>query len=353
MIFCEGFFYMYFCTMKIMKSIFKFIGILFLLFLIYVVVMIGYGMATDYQPESIVQLESTKHSDDLVIEDSTLSSSGDRMVISPEEAVKKNISGGANFLKSKPTDFYLLQEVDMESKRSYYINQYDAFSKNLEGYNAVFSKNFDVAHIPIPVFEPWNSYGTALSGLGTFSKYKPLKSTRYDLPGKFHFPDYLFQLDRCAAVHRFDLESQKELIVINIHNSAYDKGGNMKKKQMAFLKELIIKEYEKGNYVIAGGDWNQCPPGFEFDTFKKLDIKKESFFNISADYLPEEWQWVYDPTTPTSRSLKTTYKKGETFIGLIDFFLVSPNIEILEVKGQNMDYEYSDHQPVRMEVKLK
>ena len=259
----------------------------------------------------------------------------------------------ANFLKSNPTDFYLLQEVDRDSKRSYYIDQFDTFSKQLENYNAIFSKNFDVAYVPIPVFEPWNCYGTALSGLGTFSKYKPLESIRYDLPGKFHFPDYIFQLDRCAAVHRYDLASEKELIVINIHNSAYDKGGKMKKKQMAFLKDLVVKEYKKGNYVIAGGDWNQCPPDLAFDKFKKLDIKSQAHFNIPKDYLPENWQWVYDETTPTSRSLKTKYIKGETFTGLIDFFMVSPNVEVLEIKGQNMDYEYSDHQPVRMEVKLK
>ena len=46
-------------------------------------------------------------------------------------------------------------------------------------------------------------------------------------------------------------------------------------------------------------------------------------------------------------------QKGKTFTTLIDFYLVSPNVEILEVKTIDLDFKYSDHQPISLKVKLK
>jgi len=74
--------------------------------------------------------------------------------------------------------------------------------------------------------------------------------------------------------------------------------------------------------------------------------------NIKKDFLPIDWQWAYDPTTPTIRSTSTPYESGKTFVGLIDYFLVSPNIKILETKGINLDFKYSDHQPVFMKIQI-
>ena len=44
---------------------------------------------------------------------------------------------------------------------------------------------------------------------------------------------------------------------------------------------------------------------------------------------------------------------GKTFVTLIDFYLVSPNIRVEEVKGINIKFRYSDHQPVRLKVSLE
>ena len=53
----------------------------------------------------------------------------------------------------------------------------------------------------------------------------------------------------------------KELVMINTHNEAFD-AGEIRTAQMSFLKDFVQSEYNKGNYVIAAGDWNQSPPGF-------------------------------------------------------------------------------------------
>ena len=55
---------------------------------------------------------------------------------------------------------------------------------------------------------------------------------------------------------------------------------------------------------------------------------------------------------PTNRKTASPYNKEETFITLIDFFLISPNVKMRQVKGIRQDFQFSDHQPVWMEVEL-
>jgi endonuclease/exonuclease/phosphatase family metal-dependent hydrolase len=139
--------------------------------------------------------------------------------------------------------------------------------------------------------------------------------------------------------------------VINIHNSAYD-DGSLKAQQMVFLQELFLREYAKGNYVIAGGDWNQCPPFFAYDRFMPGQGQGYEQQNVNPDLLPADWQWVYDPTVPTNRKVSDPFVKGQTFVTLIDFFLVSPNIRVTKARGIDLGFQFSDHQPVWMEVEL-
>lgn len=49
-------------------------------------------------------------------------------------------------------------------------------------------------------------------------------------------------------------------MLVNLHLEAYDDGEG-KIAQTKQLREFIQSEYEKGNYVIAGGDLNQVFPG--------------------------------------------------------------------------------------------
>lgn len=162
------------------------------------------------------------------------------------------------------------------------------------------------------------------------------------------------QLDRCILLQKYNVQNGKQLILLNVHNSAHDKDGSLKAQERTFIKDLIIKEYEKGNYIIAGGDWNECPPNFPFNTFKSSgDTEGYESRNVPLDFMPEDWLWVYDPTMPTNRSVRDPYQPSKTFTTLIDYFLVSPNVQVRNVKGINQAFQSSDHQSVWMEVQLK
>lgn len=362
--------------MKILKNTLKIIGGIIGLFFLYVMIVILHGTVTDYQPEEKITVEITGKATQKVIEDSIISLvtwnvgfgglgakdlffyddngtlSTSHPVISPKENSNNNQKGMADFVKNTKVDFYLFQEVDKDAKRSYHNNQYEMLEKEAPNYVGTFATNYKVKRVPLPVLQFWNTLGKVESGLASYSKYETKEATRYQFPGNYSWPMRVFQLDRCFLVNRFDTKNGKELVVINTHNSAYDKGGVLKKQQTAYLKKYITSEYEKGNYVIVGGDWNQCPPYFPFDKLMPGKGKGYETLNIDADYLPEDWLWVYDPLMPTNRKSSEVYNEGETFTTLIDFFLISPNITVEKVKAINQHFEFSDHQPVYVELRL-
>jgi endonuclease/exonuclease/phosphatase family metal-dependent hydrolase len=347
------------------------------MFALYFGVILVYGTLTDYQPEVFLKIKPSQKSDQQEIADSVISLmtwnlgygglgaeatffynrstlyAGKMMVRSSKPLVEKYFKGTSSAPERWKADIYLFQEVDSSSKRSYYLNQYEALMQHAKGQFAAYFPNFVVKRVPAPLLEPWRAFGEVNSGLATISKYQPYATERWQLPGKFPWPTRLFMLDRCLGVTRFNLKNGKKLIVINIHNEAFDGEGTIKKLQMAFLKTMLLQEYQKGNYVIAGGDWNTGPPFFPVDRFIKGKTPSDyTTQGIDSAFLPEDWRWIYDPTLPSNRANSQAYVKGETFVTLLDFFLVSPNVQVTSVKCIDQQFRDSDHQPVWMEAKL-
>lgn len=276
---------------------------------------------------------------------------GGKMVSAPKANVDKNYAGVEKFLKEqRGIDFTLLQEVDFGSKRSQFLEQVNLLSNTFSDKNLCTAINYNVQYIPIPFTNPM---GRVKSGLATLSKYESTENTRYQFPGNFSWPKSLYFLDRCFLLQRFPARNGKELIIINTHNSAYD-DGSLKKKQMEYLKNVLDEEYQKGNFVIVGGDWNQLPPGFDPTTFAKPGQDAKVYERaISFDYMPEGWTWAYDPRVATNRKLEKPYDRLKTKTTVIDFYLLSPNIRLKEVNGIDLDFQFSDHQPVKMDILLE
>jgi len=271
-----------------------------------------------------------------------------KMVISPEAWVRKYFDGiKATVAKEAGTDFIFMQEVDRKSKRSYGINMEEGIHEALPEHSSYFATNFDVKYLPFPWTQP---LGRIYSGLQTLTNRQPTETKRYALPGISDFPRKLFYLERCLMVQRYALKNGKELIAVNIHLEAYDDGG-VKRAQMKLMKELLEKEYAKGNYVVIGGDWNIAPPSFNVHTWEK---EKEDdalyLMNNDSTYI-EGWKYAYDGTVPTNRKNNHAFNE-KTFTTVIDYFYVSPNVEIVEVKGVDAGFKNSDHNPVKMTVKL-
>ncbi len=265
-----------------------------------------------------------------------------------EDRVKRNMKGISNTLSSYlEFDFILLQEVDEASKRSYRINEYEAIKELFYGYSAVFGKNYDVGFVPVPVNEPM---GKVTSGLMTLSKSEPGRVERHSFPGNYSWPMSLFMLDRCFLMNRYQVNNGHELIIINTHNSAYD-DGSLRAQQMSFLRDMLLAEYQKGNYVIVGGDWNQTPYGFE-PTLPHHQFDTINLSYVNKDFPDADWTWAFDPKMPTNRRVAVPYNRSTSLTTVIDYYLLSPNIKLEAVSTIDVDFRYSDHQPVELKVRL-
>ena len=350
-----------------MKSFFKYLfGLIGLALLVFISLLI-YLALMDYKPEPLESVEQGGQSIESPVDSNLYLMSwnigygglfasqdffydGGEFVRPTKKTYEANEKATQSFFSGfSHADFILLQEMDRHSKRSWWNDQVKEMHARLEGnFSYSFARNYDCKFVPAPYFGPY--MGRVLGGLATFHKYTPSYAMRHDFPGSYSFPTNLAMLDRCFMVERFPAPGGKELVIINTHNSAYD-DGSMKADEMAALKNFLTEEEETGNWIIVGGDWNQCPPGFDPLKFKKEEAEY-SQTNIPADYMPG-WTWAYDGETPTNRKVSAPYNPDTTFTTVIDFFLLSPNVELRNVHGIDMGFKYSDHQPVEIEVTLR
>lgn len=274
---------------------------------------------------------------------------GGKMMRPEESKVQAYFDGILNQLEDTSVDFVMLQEVDSHSKRSYYLDQVSFLKAQLYKSNPYshFAFNYKVNYIPQPWTEPM---GMVNSGLLTLSSIQPYKVERHQLPGAFGFPKQLFFLRRCLLIYYIRLDNGKDLVMINVHNSAYDDSGKLKKQEMDYLKNIINTEDKKGNYIVSGGDWNQCPPDFKYNTLAKG--KEGDYFQTNVEPLVENGQWIYDPKIATNRKNDKAFDAQKTFTTIIDFYWVSKNISVDTCVGVNQNFKYSDHQPVMIKFKL-
>lgn len=261
-----------------------------------------------------------------------------------------NLESITAFLAEQNTDVLMMQELDIKSTRSYNINELEYMKTAFQDYSSTFGQNYKVPWVPIPLLEPM---GTANSGLVTFSRYMTSEAARYQYPGSEAWPVQLFELDRCFIENRISVDGGKELILINSHLSAFDKGGEIRKKQLDFLKSHINDEYSKGNYIIVGGDWNHQLPGTDASLFKAAEDWPFWLQKLPEDFTPPDFQWGVDKNVPSNRTVAKAYVSGENFLSVIDGFLVSPNIKIKSVQGHDLGFENSDHNPVKGVFVLK
>lgn len=271
--------------------------------------------------------------------------------VKPKQSqVLENVGGILSILQEQNADICLLQEVDRDSTRTYKMEQGVAYRTQLERlFFTTSALNYSCDFVPYP----WPPIGKVHSGVQTLSGFTIDRAERIALPCPFKWPVSTANLKRCLLVSYVPLEnSDKQLVLVNLHLEAYDDGEG-KIIQTKMLMEFLTAEYEKGNYVIAGGDFNQTFPG----ALDAYPIKNTDFWTpgvLESDILPEGWQFAYDLTVPSCRLLNQPYdpESPDTQSYVIDGFILSPNVEVKKVETLDAQFTYTDHNPVILEAAL-
>lgn len=268
-----------------------------------------------------------------------------------KDSVLNNLSSMEDVLASLNPDVIYVQEIDVNSSRTYGIDETEDFKSKFASYSTAFAKNFDVFFIPYPI----PPMGRMEAGIQTLSKYEITTADRIALPSPFSWPSRVGNLKRCLLVSRVPIEgSDKEFVFVNLHLEAYDDGAG-KAAQTALLANFIQEEYEKGNYVVAGGDFNQTFSNVDTSAYPVLgeDYWKAGLINV--DDFAEGWQFVMDNSHPTCRSLDRPYEgyTGEFQFYMLDGFIVSKNLKVNTIETIDENFENTDHNPVLLKVTIE
>ena len=268
------------------------------------------------------------------------------------ESVKECIAGASAAVAAMDCDFILFQEVDTDSTRSYHINQANILTDEFSDYSSSFASNYHSSFLMYPFTEP---HGASNAGILTLSRYNITSAVRRSLPISESLTKFL-DLDRCYSKSRIPVEGGKELVIYNVHMSAYGGSPEIREAQMTMLFNDMNEEYLKGNYCIAGGDYNHDLLGNSVELLNGASTPDFEWAQPLPEELMPEGISVCDgytsPLAPTCRNCDVPYVEGN-FTIIVDGFIVSDNIEVKILENVNLSFAYSDHNPVKMEFILK
>ena len=273
---------------------------------------------------------------------------GSKVQPDSKDVVETNLAGISDILKSQNADFYFLQEVDIDAKRSFHINEREYYENALD-MSSIYACNFKCDFVPYPI----PPIGKVEAGLLTMTDYQVESAKRIKLAESFSWPVKTCNLKRCMLETRIPIEgTDKELVLINFHLEAYDSGEG-KKMQSQMLADKLQEEYQAGNYVIAGGDFNQTFEGV--DKYEIHDTDSWVPGTVYKEDLPEGFDFAVADNAPTCRLLNGPYSGNyeDSQVYVIDGYIVSDNLQVDQVQVIDTDFEYTDHQPVSLRVTLQ
>jgi len=250
----------------------------------------------------------------------------------PKSLFDQNLNKVIYELKKTDADIVAFQEIDYDSKRSYYVNQQNELGKLGYSYYGQ-NINWDKKYVPFPYYPFSLHFGKIVSGQSVLSKYPITGQERIALQRNSGNPFYYdsFYIDRLAQVCKIAIKD-KTLVLINVHLEAYDQP--TRKKQMKQVKNLYMKYY-KDFPTIMLGDFNS---DIHFED-AAIDLLMELSETGCAAFDTSIAQNTFSSDSPSVRLDYIFYNKE--FITEVDSKILS-----------QFDLS-SDHLPLLMKFKFK
>ena len=190
-------------------------------------------------------------------------SCGDRVIMESDD-IETGLAGIINFINIENPDILLIQEIDIESKRSAYIDQLDwIINNNTIGLNyAAYGSMWQADYVPS------DGLGKVNAGNAILSKYPLSDAKRIQLPLRQDQPEYekYFYLRRNFLKAKVDIlnDKTKSFYALVVHATAFATD-DTKQKQIDTFKLALDEIHNSDAYFVAGGDFNAVPPGADTD----------------------------------------------------------------------------------------
>ncbi len=266
------------------------------------------------------------------------------------QTINDNILGAVRYVKALDPDLYLFQSVDYAATRSHKLDEVELIGLDLRRFSKIYSPNYQTMYQFWPPAKP---VGIINSGTYTVSKYKVTSVIRKQLPISENFISKFGAQDAGISLCYLPISrSDHELVLMNVDLSEYS--GKAWQKQFDTLLALAQAEYDKGNYVIVGGDF-KADIAYSVNRFNG-DYKQDSeLIEISNTSLGENFDLVIPDNYTTQASYRVAneaYEQGHSLEYTSDGFFVSDNLTATSTIIDTR-YRYSNHNPIQMSFTLK
>ena len=201
-----------------------------------------------------------------------------KRVILKEQEVKSNLQQVADKISEIQADLVLLQEVDIESKRSAYIDEVQWLLNHTQMNYAVYASAWHAQFIPS------DGLGRMNMGSAILSRWPLKEGKRIALPLR-QDQDALtqyFYLRRNILLARIEISNVPNLYIVNVHTAAFSTD-DTKEKQIVRFGEKLNELDTSGVLFIAGGDLNTLPPGSDKTDYCLEDMCSGESFHEPGD----------------------------------------------------------------------
>jgi endonuclease/exonuclease/phosphatase family metal-dependent hydrolase len=255
----------------------------------------------------------------------------------------KNMETFFQLLEEIQPDVIGVQEIDIHSQRSHYVNQLETIAEKAGYKYAAKAINWDKRYLPFPYWPPSLHFGRVLSGQAVLSRWPILSTERFVLQKPKSKPFYYntFYLDRLIQVVKIKIGG-RNLVLLNAHLDAFDRE-NRENQAKRLLK--IYHSFKDDYPVLLIGDFNSIPP----DAPRKKDFPDEPVTDFRNDRTIQFF--LENPGLKAADINTFTFPTDSPTRKLDYIFYTHDKIELIKVFVPNLDS--SDHLPMVIQFSLK
>ncbi|MBC8255977.1 MAG: endonuclease/exonuclease/phosphatase family protein [Candidatus Marinimicrobia bacterium] len=238
-------------------------------------------------------------------------SCGDRVLMTKAET-KGYLNSIVSYINLTLPDILLLQEVDVSSKRSAYVNQLQYILDRTHLNYGTYASMWDAEIVPS------DGLGKVDAGNAVLSRWKITDAERIQLPLRTD-QDALtqyFYLRRNILKAKIDLPLENNFYAVNTHATAFATD-DTKQKHIDKYEKVLEGLYSQGFIFVTGGDLNSVPPGADPTDFCEDDSCSDESFHIDADGGPHR-EGSYFNNFPSEPNLVEPFYSYSPAINLDD-----------------------------------
>ncbi|HEX8902525.1 endonuclease/exonuclease/phosphatase family protein [Vitreimonas sp.] len=269
-----------------------------------------------------------------------VSDGGEHLFPPSRQAVRANVAGIESFLLSQAdADVVIMQETARAGPVNYWIDVRARAEHALRDRDNTFFSDFKTRLLPWPLHI---EHGQAL-----YARVAVQGADVVALPAE---DSGFLGVRRRYASPLIRLAGDENWTIASVHLAAFDEDAAVRTRQLRELMAWAQGEYESGRRVVIGGDWNfqLAETDFPHNTDQRFLFW---LFPFPQDALAPGWRIAADASIPSVRTNHKPYVAGENYVTTIDGFVVSPNVAVESVRGFDLGFEHTDHQPVRLRVR--